>query len=88
MCASDRIRDTYSIVKEKVPKEQPIAPSVRVCAGKTTVLTREEGCDALLLGIIGMMCSRPSFEPFPWWSIGRNAAKLLNDEGDLFVLRR
>ncbi|WFU03594.1 tRNA 2-thiocytidine(32) synthetase TtcA [Rhizobium sp. CB3171] len=82
-------RDTYSIVKEKV---QEGATYCSLCSrlrrGNLYRIAREEGCDALVLGHHREDILETFFMNF--FHGGRLAsmpAKLLNDEGDLMVLR-
>ncbi|MCJ8052041.1 tRNA 2-thiocytidine(32) synthetase TtcA [Shinella curvata] len=82
-------RDTYSIVKEKV---QAGATYCSLCSrlrrGNLYRIAREEGCDALVLGHHREDILETFFMNF--FHGGRLAAmppKLLNDEGDLMVLR-
>ncbi|MFN7102693.1 MAG: tRNA 2-thiocytidine(32) synthetase TtcA [Pseudorhizobium sp.] len=82
-------RDTYSIVKEKVPEGATYcALCSRLRRGNLYRVAREEGCDALVLGHHREDILETFFMNF--FHGGRLAAmpaKLLNDEGDLFVLR-
>ncbi|CAN7367494.1 tRNA 2-thiocytidine(32) synthetase TtcA [Pararhizobium sp. LjRoot235] len=82
-------RDTYSIVKEKVPAGGTYcALCSRLRRGNLYRIAREEGCDALLLGHHREDILETFFMNF--FHGGRLAsmpAKLLNDDGDLMVLR-
>lgn len=82
-------RDTYSIVKEKVPEGGTYcALCSRLRRGNLYRIAREEGCSALVLG----HHREDSLETFfmNLFHGGKLAAmppKLLNDEGDVEVLR-
>lgn len=82
-------RDTYSIVKEKVPEGATYCSLCsRLRRGNLYRIAREEGCDALVLGHHREDILETFFMNFLHG--GRLAgmpAKLLNDEGDLMVLR-
>lgn len=82
-------RDTYSIVKEKVPEGAAYCSLCsRLRRGNLYRIAREEGCDALVLGHHREDILETFFMNF--FHGGRLAsmpAKLLNDEGDLMVLR-
>ncbi|MDQ0456007.1 tRNA 2-thiocytidine(32) synthetase TtcA [Rhizobium paknamense] len=82
-------RDTYSIVKEKVPQGATYCSLCsRLRRGNLYRIAREEGCDALVLGHHREDILETFFMNF--FHGGRLAAmppKLLNDEGDLMVLR-
>lgn len=82
-------RDTYSIVKEKVPAGGTYcALCSRLRRGNLYRIAREERCDALVLGHHREDILETFFMNF--FHGGRLAtmpAKLLNDEGDLMVLR-
>ncbi|MEZ2127369.1 MULTISPECIES: tRNA 2-thiocytidine(32) synthetase TtcA [unclassified Sinorhizobium] len=82
-------RDTYSIVKEKVPDGATYCSLCsRLRRGNLYRIAREEGCDALVLGHHREDILETFFMNF--FHGGRLAsmpAKLLNDEGDLMVLR-
>jgi len=82
-------RDTYSIVKEKVPAGGTYcALCSRLRRGNLYRIAREEGCQALVLGHHREDILETFFMNF--FHGGRLAtmpAKLLNDEGDLMVLR-
>ncbi len=82
-------KDTYSIVTEKVPEGQTYcALCSRLRRGILYNIARQEGCDAVVLG----HHRDDALETFMMnlFHGGRLAAmppKLVNDEGDLFVLR-
>lgn len=82
-------RDTYSIVKEKVPGGGTYCSLCsRLRRGNLYRVAREEGCDALVLGHHRDDILETFFMNF--FHGGRLAAmpaKLLNDEGDVMVLR-
>jgi tRNA 2-thiocytidine biosynthesis protein TtcA len=82
-------RDTYSIVKEKVPDGATYCSLCsRLRRGNLYRIAREEGCDALVLGHHREDILETFFMNF--FHGGRLAsmpAKLLNDEGTLMVLR-
>lgn len=82
-------RDTYSIVKEKVPEGATYCSLCsRLRRGNLYRVTREEGCDALLLGHHRDDVLETFFmNLFHGGRLAAMPAKLLNDEGDLFVLR-
>ncbi len=81
--------DTYSIVTDKVPENKTYCSLCsRLRRGILYRVAREEGCDAIVLG----HHRDDALETFMMnlFHGGRLAAmppKLLNDEGDLFVLR-
>ena len=81
--------DTYSIVTEKVPENRTFcAMCSRLRRGILYRIAREEGCDAIVLG----HHRDDALETFMMNLVhgGRLAAmppKLLNDEGDVMVLR-
>lgn len=81
--------DTYSIVKDKTPQGKTFcALCSRLRRGILYRVAREEGCDAIVLG----HHRDDALETFMMnlFNGGRLAAmppKLLNDEGDLLVLR-
>ncbi len=82
-------QDTYSIVTEKVPENKTFcALCSRLRRGILYRIAREEGCDAIVLG----HHRDDALETFMLNLVhgARLAAmppKLLNDEGDVFVLR-
>ena len=82
-------RDTYSIVKEKVPDGATYcALCSRLRRGNLYRIAREEGCDALVLGHHREDILETFFMNL--FHGGRLAAmppKLVNDDGDLLVLR-
>ncbi|MBB3607748.1 tRNA 2-thiocytidine(32) synthetase TtcA [Rhizobium sp. BK602] len=82
-------RDTYSIVKAKVPEGATYCSLCsRLRRGNLYRIAREEGCDALVLGHHREDILETFFMNF--FHGGRLAsmpAKFLNDEGDLMVLR-
>jgi tRNA 2-thiocytidine biosynthesis protein TtcA len=82
-------RDTYSIVKEKVPEGATYCSLCsRLRRGNLYRIAREEGCDALVLGHHREDILETFFMNF--FHGGRLAsmpAKLLNDEGDIMLLR-
>lgn len=82
-------RDTYSVVKEKVPEGATYcALCSRLRRGNLYRIAREEGCDALVLGHHRDDILETFFMNL--FHGGRLAAmppKLLNDEGDLMLLR-
>ncbi|MGV3552526.1 tRNA 2-thiocytidine(32) synthetase TtcA [Rhizobium sp.] len=82
-------RDTYSIVKDKVPEGATYCSLCsRLRRGNLYRIAREEGCDAVVLGHHREDILETFFMNF--FHGGRLAAmppKLLNDEGDLMLLR-
>ncbi|MCM2292254.1 tRNA 2-thiocytidine(32) synthetase TtcA [Allorhizobium sp. BGMRC 0089] len=82
-------RDTYSVVKEKLPEGATYCSLCsRLRRGHLYRVAREEGCDALVLGHHREDILETFFMNF--FHGGRLTAmpaKLLNDEGDLFLLR-
>jgi tRNA 2-thiocytidine biosynthesis protein TtcA len=82
-------RDTYSVVKEKVPEGATYCSLCsRLRRGNLYRIAREEGCDAVVLGHHREDILETFFMNF--FHGGRLAAmppKLLNDEGDLMLLR-
>ena len=82
-------RDTYSIVKEKVPEGATYCSLCsRLRRGNLYRIAREEGCDALVLGHHRDDILETFFMNF--FHGGRLAtmpAKLLNDDGTLMLLR-
>ncbi|MQW90569.1 tRNA 2-thiocytidine(32) synthetase TtcA [Sinorhizobium saheli] len=82
-------RDTYSIVKEKVPTGATYCSLCsRLRRGNLYRIAREEGCDALVLGHHREDILETFFmNLFHGGRLASMPAKLLNDEGDLMVLR-
>lgn len=82
-------RDTYSIVKEKVPDGATYCSLCsRLRRGNLYRIAREEGCDALVLGHHREDILETFFmNLFHGGRLAAMPAKLLNDEGDLMVLR-
>lgn len=82
-------RDTYSIVKEKVPAGATYCSLCsRLRRGNLYRIAREEGCDALVLGHHREDILETFFmNLFHGGRLAAMPAKLLNDEGDLMVLR-
>ncbi|WP_337266798.1 tRNA 2-thiocytidine(32) synthetase TtcA [Oryzifoliimicrobium ureilyticus] len=82
-------RDTYSIVKEKVPEGATYCSLCsRLRRGNLYRIAREEGCDALVLGHHREDILETFFmNLFHGGRLAAMPAKLLNDEGDLMVLR-
>jgi tRNA 2-thiocytidine biosynthesis protein TtcA len=82
-------RDTYSIVKDKVPEGATYCSLCsRLRRGNLYRIAREEGCDAVVLGHHREDILETFFMNF--FHGGRLAAmppKLLNDDGDLMLLR-
>jgi tRNA 2-thiocytidine biosynthesis protein TtcA len=82
-------RDTYSIVTDKIPENRTYCSLCsRLRRGHLYRVAREEGCTALVLGHHREDILETFFMNF--FHGGRLAAmppKLLNDDGDLFVLR-
>ena len=82
-------RDTYSIVKEKVPEGATYCSLCsRLRRGNLYRIAKEEGCDALVLGHHREDILETFFMNF--FHGGRLAtmpAKLLNDDGNLMLLR-
>ncbi|MBL0371399.1 tRNA 2-thiocytidine(32) synthetase TtcA [Rhizobium sp. KVB221] len=82
-------RDTYSIVKEKVPEGATYCSLCsRLRRGNLYRIAREEGCDAVVLGHHREDILETFFMNF--FHGGRLASmppKLLNDEGDVMLLR-
>ena len=82
-------RDTYSIVKEKVPENSTYCSLCsRLRRGHLYRVAREEGCDALVLGhhredILETFL----MNFFHGGRLSAMPAKLLNDEGDVLVCR-
>ncbi len=82
-------RDTYSIVKEKVPEGATYcALCSRLRRGNLYRIAREEGCDALVLGHHREDILETFFmNLFHGGKLAAMPPKLLNDEKDLLVLR-
>lgn len=82
-------RDTYSVVKEKVPEGATYcALCSRLRRGNLYRIAREEGCDALVLGHHREDILETFFmNLFHGGRLATMPPKLLNDEGDLMVLR-
>ncbi|MCM2399275.1 tRNA 2-thiocytidine(32) synthetase TtcA [Rhizobium sp. S95] len=82
-------RDTYSVVKEKVPHGGTYCSLCsRLRRGNLYRIAREEGCDALVLGHHREDILETFFmNLFHGGRLSTMPAKLLNDEGDLMVLR-
>ena len=82
-------RDTYSVVKEKVPANATYcALCSRLRRGNLYRIAREEGCEALVLGHHRDDCLETFFmNLFHGGRLSAMPGKLLNDEGDLMVLR-
>lgn len=82
-------RDTYSIVTEKVPEGQTYCSLCsRLRRGHLYRIAREEGCQALVLGHHREDILETFFmNLLHGGRLSAMPAKLLNDEGDLLVLR-
>ena len=82
-------RDTYSVVTEKLaPGSTYCALCSRLRRGNLYRIAREEGCDALVLGHHREDILETFFmNLFHGGKLATMPAKLLNDEGDLMVLR-
>lgn len=82
-------RDTYSIVKEKMPEGATYCSLCsRLRRGNLYRIAREEGCDALVLGHHREDILETFFmNLFHGGRLAAMPAKLMNDEGDLTVLR-
>lgn len=82
-------RDTYSIVTEKVPETATYcALCSRLRRGHLYRVAREEGCDALVLGHHREDILETFFmNLFHGGKLATMPPKLVNDEGDLMVLR-
>ncbi|MEP0941598.1 MAG: tRNA 2-thiocytidine(32) synthetase TtcA [Rhizobiaceae bacterium] len=82
-------RDTYSIVKEKVPEGATYcALCSRLRRGNLYRIAREEGCDALVLGHHREDILETFFmNLFHGGKLAAMPPKLLNDDKDLLVLR-
>jgi tRNA 2-thiocytidine biosynthesis protein TtcA len=82
-------RDTYSVVKEKVPEgATPCSLCSRLRRANLYRIAREEGCSALVLGHHREDILETFFmNLFHGGKLAAMPPKLLNDEGDLLVLR-
>ena len=82
-------RDTYSIVTEKVPAGSTYcALCSRLRRGNLYRIAREEGCDALVLGHHREDILETFFlNMFHGGKLATMPPKLVNDEGDVTVLR-
>ncbi|MBR0555306.1 tRNA 2-thiocytidine(32) synthetase TtcA [Ciceribacter sp. L1K23] len=82
-------RDTYSIVKEKVPQGATYCSLCsRLRRGNLYRIAREEGCEALVLGHHREDILETFFmNLFHGARLAGMPPKLVNDEGDLMVLR-
>lgn len=82
-------RDTYSVVKAKVPQGATYCSLCsRMRRGNLYRIAREEGCEALVLGHHREDILETFFMNFfHGGRLSAMPAKLLNDEGDLMVLR-
>ena len=82
-------RDTYSIVTDKLPDNATYCSLCsRLRRGHLYRVAREEGCEALVLGHHRDDCLETFFmNLLHGGRLSAMPAKLLNDEGDLFVLR-
>lgn len=82
-------RDTYSIVKDKIPDTKTYCSLCsRLRRGHLYRVAREEGCSALVLGHHrDDMLETFFMNLFHGGKLASMPAKLLNDEGDLFVYR-
>jgi len=82
-------QDTYSIVTEKVPEKATYcALCSRLRRGNLYRVAREEGCDALVLGHHREDILETFFlNLFHGGKLATMPPKLVNDEGDLMVLR-
>ena len=82
-------RDTYSIVTEKVPENATYcALCSRLRRGHLYRVAREEGCDTLVLGHHREDILETFFmNLFHGGRLAAMPAKLMNDEGDVMVLR-
>lgn len=82
-------QDTYSIVTEKVPSTKTYcALCSRLRRGNLYRIAREEGCSAVILGHHRDDALETFFmNLFHGGKLASMPAKLLNDEGDLYVLR-
>ncbi len=81
--------DTYSIVKDKMPEGATYCSLCsRLRRGNLYRIAREEGCDALVLGHHREDILETFFmNLFHGGKLATMPPKLLNDEGDLMVLR-
>ncbi|MEP1442146.1 MAG: tRNA 2-thiocytidine(32) synthetase TtcA [Hyphomicrobiales bacterium] len=81
--------DTYSIVKEKVPENATYcALCSRLRRGNLYRIAREEGCSAVILGHHRDDILETFFlNLFHGGRLASMPPKLVNDEGDLFVMR-
>ncbi|MBO0902326.1 tRNA 2-thiocytidine(32) synthetase TtcA [Jiella sonneratiae] len=82
-------RDTYSIVTDKLPEGATYCSLCsRLRRGHLYRIAREEGCEALVLGHHRDDCLETFFmNLLHGGRLSAMPAKLVNDEGDLFVLR-
>ena len=82
-------RDTYSVVKEKMPAGATYCSLCsRLRRGNLYRIAREEGCDALVLGHHREDILETFFmNLFHGGRLATMPPKLVNDEGDLMVLR-
>ncbi len=82
-------QDTYSIVKEKVPEGRTYCSLCsRLRRGNLYRIAREEGCSAVVLGHHRDDILETFFmNLFHGGRLATMPPKLLNEEGDLFVLR-
>lgn len=82
-------RDTYSVVKEKMPVGATYCSLCsRLRRGNLYRVAREEGCDALVLGHHREDILETFFMNFfHGGRLSAMPAKLLNDDGDLMLLR-
>lgn len=82
-------RDTYSIVKDKIPDTKTYCSLCsRLRRGHLYRVAREEGCSALVLGHHrDDMLETFFMNLFHGGKLASMPAKLLNDAGDLFVYR-
>ncbi len=82
-------RDTYSVVKEKMPTGATYCSLCsRLRRGNLYRVAREEGCDALVLGHHREDILETFFMNFfHGGRLSSMPAKLLNDDGDLMLLR-
>ncbi|MCQ0987385.1 tRNA 2-thiocytidine(32) synthetase TtcA [Jiella marina] len=82
-------RDTYSVVTDKVPEGATYCSLCsRLRRGHLYRIAREEGCEALVLGHHRDDCLETFFmNLLHGGRLSAMPAKLVNDEGDLFLLR-